>query len=198
MQENSDYLQEWQQIVNANNLHHALVNHFLYLAETPEDRIVLESSMSKVVKVNLEKDKLIIWFQDIGEPLVAKPPLLNIQDDLPSEYIKLLSRHRTIKFYETLGENGDDHIAGYTDELETLGEAAKEFTQAKKLVYPIMEHSSPHCFIYHPFHKRSNGMPCIYLVIPHDPPSIESLKNEAAGSIFLQHIEHILSLAPYG
>ncbi|EKR64838.1 hypothetical protein LEP1GSC036_4538 [Leptospira weilii str. 2006001853] len=74
--EQANYLKEWQTIVDAKDLHKALIQHFSYLADNPRFKNLLEAILKKVVKASCNKEALEVTFSEYR--MLCTPPLKQI------------------------------------------------------------------------------------------------------------------------
>jgi hypothetical protein len=196
MSEQDAYIQEWEAIINSDDLRKSLSTHFSYLAEREPDLRLLSQIIAKAERATIQDDSLQVYLKDADKALKARAPMNNIPEHFPESYKVCLRMHQTITFNgSTFGENNASNIDGYKEELEQLGEIAIEFVRSKNLVCPFNTDGT-YYFIYHPSKKRKDGTPKLYFVIPHDSPEISPMKNEEEDvrTSFLHTLAHQLGL----
>ncbi|TGM53140.1 WGR domain-containing protein [Leptospira adleri] len=90
----ANYLESWNQIVEASDSKEALRNHFQFLTETEECKILLDQILSKITEVKIEEDQLILtlpWSYDDKSPVHLcwqKPFLGKIHTSVPDSMAK--------------------------------------------------------------------------------------------------------------
>ncbi|EMY14960.1 WGR domain protein [Leptospira weilii str. Ecochallenge] len=106
----ADYLKEWENIVNAKDLHKALNEHFAYLADSPGYEKVLEAVMKEAICASIDGSYLIIDFP--SDILCASHPPADLQqyENWPIRFRNLVSKHESLELDEAelfLGGRGE-------------------------------------------------------------------------------------------
>ncbi|WP_338422233.1 WGR domain-containing protein [Leptospira borgpetersenii] len=156
-----DYLKEWQAIVDAKDLHKALIEHFSYLGDNPRFKKLLEAILKKVVNVSCSEETLEVTFPKYR--MLCTSPLKQIPAECPRSYQDILKKHKTIELSDyqcVLGEHGrfaqevQDIWFEDLDEEEMGDSHIFEFIKTKKLLHaPIADGMSGNFWIYHPNKK---------------------------------------------
>ncbi len=196
-----DYLKEWQAIVDAKDLHKALIHHFAYLADSPRFKKLLEAILKKAVNVSCNEETFKVTFPK--SEMLCTPPLKQIPAEYPRSYQDLLKKHKTIELSNTqcaLGEHGrfDQEVQDiWFEDLveEDVGDSyIFEFIKAKKLLHaPIADGVSGNFWIYHPNKKNSLGEPMIYY-LESDGEMICNPQPCNASSVFLKKLAECLDM----
>ncbi|MBE8365225.1 WGR domain-containing protein [Leptospira borgpetersenii] len=196
-----DYLKEWQAIVDAKDLHKALIEHFSYLGDNPRFKKLLEAILKKVVNVSCSEETLEVTFPKYR--MLCTSPLKQIPAEYPRSYQDILKKHKTIELSDyqcVLGEHGrfaqevQDIWFEDLDEEEMGDSHIFEFIKTKKLLHvPIADGMSGNFWIYHPNKKNSLGEPTIYY-LESDGEMICNPQSCNAGSVFLKKLAECLSM----
>ncbi len=157
----NDYLKEWEAIVDAKDIHKALIKHFSYLADNPRFQTLLEVVFEKARSVSCNSEALKVTFPKFE--MIATPPMQQIPENYPRSYQNLLKKHETIELSEfqyVLGEHGyfDREVQKIWFEdfhdSEEVDSLILEFAQAENLQCPVCDGTSGNFWIYHPGKKK--------------------------------------------
>ncbi|MCH1910832.1 hypothetical protein L9Z17_02120 [Leptospira noguchii] len=168
-----DYIKEWQEIINSQNVQKALVEHFSYLSENAKE--FLEEWMLTVKEVTIWNECLSIQFTD-GKHLAASPPATQLSryKNWPESYQKLVKRHEFLDEYSTNFRLGGTDIFEPGEEdwdwentreelLEEYGEDSEGWNRIKdgsKILSPITMYGN--VWLYHPLQKNSQKESLLY------------------------------------
>lgn len=190
----TDYLREWEAIVNAKDLTKALVNHFAYLADTPGFEPVLKAIMETATQAICTKECLTIEHSS-GDIMMAFPPLTKVPKKFPLTYQKILAKHERLTLSNcqvTLGEHGCfNEEDGWFDGLEEEESVLLDLIDPKDIICPIWDYSDG--WLYHPKEKNGFGEPVIYY-ISHEGGDIDDPQPLNAGALFLKRAAEGLEL----
>lgn len=178
---NTDYFNEWEAIVNAKDIHKALMNHFSYLADSSGFEKFPEIFFKEAKSALCTKEQLAIKFKS-GEILKAYPPETKVPAKYPESYRKLLSTHRLLELEKAqlkLGEHGQFEV----EWLEEIDSELLEITDAKNVICPLWDYSD--CWLYHPKTKNQLGEPSIHF-LNHEGGDIEDAIQYNVGALFLK------------
>ncbi|EMP82566.1 WGR domain protein, partial [Leptospira santarosai str. CBC1531] len=196
-----EYLKEWEAIVDAKDIHKALIKHFSYLADNPRFQTLLEVVFEKARSVSCNSEALKVTFPKFE--MIATPPMQQIPENYPRSYQNLLKKHETIELSEfqyVLGEHGyfDREVQKIWFEdfrdSEEVDSLILEFAQAENLQCPVCDGTSGNFWIYHPGKKNSSGEPIIYYLESDGAEMIGDPQPCNAGSVFLKILANSLDM----
>lgn len=188
-QPHANYADDWKKLTASTDLSDALIQHFSYLADTPEFASTLKSIMKKATSVAVVNDMLQVQFED-GSSLIASKPATTLKPEYPRTFTDITRHHELIIFKDQiiLGDHGNFDFRWLEDfESELL-----EITDADTILSPIWFYSD--CWLYHPIEKNDSGEPKIYF-LSHEGPDISTPQLYNAGSLFLTLIAEGLKIA---
>ncbi|WP_032915098.1 WGR domain-containing protein [Leptospira santarosai] len=190
----NEYLIEWEAIVDAKDIHKALIKHFSYLADNARFQTLLEVVFEKARSVSCNAEALKVTFPKFE--MIATPPMRQIPENYPRSYQNLLKKHETIELSEfqyVLGEHGhfDREVQkiwfeDFRDLEEESDSLILEFAQTENLQCPVCDGVSGNFWIYHPNKKNSAGEPIIYYLESDGAEMIGDPQPCNAGSVFLK------------
>lgn len=181
-----NYLEEWRTIVEAKDLHKALILHFSYLVDSPGYDRVLEGVMQEALGAEIFENKLLIDFP--AEVLFARPPADSERyKEWPESFQKLVAKHEGLEL---------DEAGLYLGDYREFGESyVREFDKtiddSSKIRSPIGDGSN--YWFYHPRNKNSNNESTLYS-LTYEDTVVSDPEGRKAGSLFLSRMSEILGL----
>jgi len=190
----TNYLNEWQTIVDAKDMHQALYDHFLYLCDTPGFEPLLKAVMNEALGVEIKNKALVVTFRGM-EILTAQKPASKENAKYPKSFSAVLARHEHLslrKAQRGIGVHGmfneDD---GWYEGLEDEGSELLDFGSLNKIISPMYDYSD--LWLYHPAEKNPQGEPVLYY-LSHEGGDIYNEQYCNIGSLFLKRFVSSLDL----
>ncbi len=184
-----DYIKEWQAIVDAKDLHKALIEHFSYLVDNPEYDRLLEAVMQKASSSRIEENSLQIVFPNDLLLSANAPSSLEEFTKWPESFKKLIDTHELIEFGDANTHMARDLVLG--DHGSFLDEYIdnEEFTEAES---PLIDDQSD-WWIYHPEEKNEHNEPMLYYV-SHESGNVKESFPHNVGVLFLKRLADQLKI----
>ncbi|EMY14391.1 leucine rich repeat protein [Leptospira weilii str. Ecochallenge] len=184
-----NFVKEWEEIVNAKDLHKALIRHFSYLADSPGYEKVLEAVMKEAVSAEIRSGNLVIKFGD-DELVGSRPANGNEYKKWPQSFKTLIAQHRHLGLESARVTLGDtDSFEG--DYLEESDSEWLQYGDPNRVLCPIVDYSD--WWLYHPKEKNSMGEPTIHF-FSHEGGDVGEANDMNAGSLFLERVADKLNL----
>ena len=184
------HLTEWKQIVDASDLSKALINHFSYLADTPDWKSILVAIISRVASVEIREEIFLVHFSN-GSIMECSAPATTISKKLPSSLKRILSKHKILSW-----ESGrlmiGDHRGINHDWLDASECELLNIVNPPDIISPLQDYSG--YWIFHPKEKNIHGQPVIYH-LSYEDGHISDSQDCNAGSLFLRRIAQALEIS---
>jgi predicted DNA-binding WGR domain protein len=181
----TDYTEIWEKITVAKNLKSALVNHFSFLADTKGFTEVLNEIMELATSARIEKDRLVITFQEDDLVLECSPPDKQKYKNYPASMQRISSFHGQIKCGELIFDAPGQLDLGAYDEEDTVYKLfAGDYNNVKEVIW---EMDSNTIWLFHPTEKNSSGNDALFSV-SHEMENEINLTDNNPGSIFLDRL----------
>ncbi|EMY77941.1 WGR domain protein [Leptospira weilii serovar Ranarum str. ICFT] len=186
----ADYLKEWQAIVDAKDLHKALIEHFSYLVDNPKYDRLLEAIMQKVQSAAVEENSLQILFPNDFVLNASAPSSIEESGTWPESFKKLIEVHELIEFGDSKNRHIDrDLVLGDHGSFSDEFIDDEEFENAES---PLIDDQSD-WWIYHPEEKNEQNQPMLYYV-SHESAGVKENFPHNVGSLFLKRLADRLKI----
>ncbi|WP_036076027.1 WGR domain-containing protein [Leptospira weilii] len=187
----ADYLKEWQAIVDSEDLHKALINHFSYLADTPGYDKILQMVMNQAVKATIgipeyqDEKTLIIEFPGKNK-LFTYAPAKEKGKKYSRSFQKILNKSSLLRTEGTGEFYLGIHNMFESEWFENLDSELLEYVKPEQIITPLYYNSD--VWLFHPKEKNQFGEPVIYFFAHDGGGECTDPEEVNAGALFLKLI----------
>jgi predicted DNA-binding WGR domain protein len=177
-----NYLNEWEEIVNAQDIPKALIKHFSYLADTPGYVNLLELVFSKVTSVSMNEQFLQIRFLSKEILTAYAPSDLISYAKYPKSFQECMRRHSRLEFPDNSGI-----IMWAVDNVKNdPWDENDPWNPIEAALYPLEDYGN--YWVYHPKEKNDMGEPAICRIDHGGGTETSDAIQENCGALFLMRL----------
>ncbi|UOG34870.1 WGR domain-containing protein [Leptospira noguchii] len=179
----NDYIKEWKEITDSQNLQNDLTKHFSYLADSPGFEPVIRKIFEHSKSAKINGNTFVVEFKNGNTLTAAAPGNPNSYKKFPKSFLKLIEKHNTLKTNRLeLGKcDFDFDIFDEGDRVYDI------FDGKESNVFCPLHYRDNSDWIYHPTEKNKEGEPAIFPVIHELEDEINPVYYNI-GSLFLKQL----------
>jgi hypothetical protein len=181
-------MKQYESILNTEDLHKSLCEHFSYLAG--EDfELVLYAIMQKATGARVFEGNLVVSFTGDNELHASPAGDIKKYERWPESFHECIARHEYLSFGTDRWELCLGKRKSFHFESKLLNKYDK-----KEILVPVINTFSFQLWLYHPTEKNSSGQNLIYHFAPNYGEDIDSPSELSAGQIFLKQMASALDV----
>jgi hypothetical protein len=176
----TEYQKEWEQILASSNVQQALLEHFKKITSSNETIATLKLVVASVKKLSIQKEMLVITFNNEKILHCAAPDTSKIYSNWPKDFQKVISIHKRLEFGSSNMSIARDYVLG------DHGTFILENDDYENCKSPMIDGSSD-WWVY----ENETGE---LLLISHEDEAIVERSSRPIWNIFLQRIAKSLNI----